>query len=427
MLHGGIRYLENMDFPLVFEALHEKNLWLKLTPHLAREEAFYLPVYSNAKRPLWMIRLGLFLYDLLSQFKNSPFSTKTKSECLKEIPGLNPEGLSGAGVYYDGIMDDAKITLEVIYDALEQNKQSIARNYTALTHVERHKNKNYLTLKDKITNQEQQITCDQLIYALGPFTDSFLKRFPFYHWKNVLLPSKGSHIWISRKDLPLNHPIVMTPNDEKGDRVIFVIPHGEKILVGTTEVKYSGDLFNVKPDQDEIDYLLKNLNDYFPDLKLSTKHIIGSFAGIRPLVRSDDGGDLGKTSREHKIYQPVSDTYVIAGGKYTTFRVMGQEITRRICHRFGKGYNRDKTESPLSRPSVVLPFKWHLPDAGELEQICRKELPRTFSDLVMRRLGVSSRAIWNEKTSVDFDDYFLNHFDLLSKYLVITKEDIKNF
>ena len=85
MLHGGIRYLENLDFSLVFEALHEKNLWLKIAPHLAREEAFYLPVYKNAKRPLWMIRLGLFLYDLLSQFENTSFSSKNKNECLKEI------------------------------------------------------------------------------------------------------------------------------------------------------------------------------------------------------------------------------------------------------------------------------------------------------------------------------------------------------
>ena len=118
MLHGGIRYLENMDFPLVFEALHEKNLWLKLTPHLAKEVPFYLPVYKDSKRPLWMIRIGLALYDMLSNFKNSPHTSKNKSETLHDIPGLNPDGLTGAGVYYDGIMDDAKITLEVIYDAL---------------------------------------------------------------------------------------------------------------------------------------------------------------------------------------------------------------------------------------------------------------------------------------------------------------------
>ncbi len=427
MLHGGIRYLENFDFELVFEALHEKNLWLKITPHLAREEAFYLPVYDNAKRPLWMIRMGLFIYDFLSKFKNSPFSIKSKEECLKAIPILNQQGLSGAGVYYDGVMDDAKLTLEVIYDALLNEKKAEARNYTEVVDVKKLKKRTQLTLKDTLNGTTEEITCDQIVYALGPFTDRFLKRFPFYHWKDVLLPSKGSHIWISARDLPLTHPIVMTPSDEKGDRVIFVIPHGDKILVGTTEVQFNGDFFDVRPDQDEINYLIKNLNQYFPHLKLSEKNIIGSFAGIRPLVRSDEGSDLGKTSREHKIYQPDANTFVIAGGKYTTFRVMGQKISQRICHRFGKSFNPDKSESSLLQRSVIIPFEWHLPTAAELEKVCLTELPRTFEDLVVRRLGIATRAIWKNKIDVDFDQYFLSHLELLSKHIQISKEDIHRF
>lgn len=427
MLHGGIRYLENMDFPLVFEALHEKNLWLKLTPHLAKEVPFYLPVYKNVKRPLWMIRIGLYLYDFLSSFKNSPFSMKTKAECLRDIPGLSPEGLTGAGVYYDGIMDDAKITLEVIYDGLSE-PHAYAWNHTMVTNVRKINNTNTLTLKDKIKDTEFNITADQVVYALGPFTDVFLKQFSFYHWQDVLLPSKGSHIWISAKDLPMKHPIVMTPSDEFGDRVIFVIPHGEKILVGTTEVPNKDDLFNVTPTKAEIDYLLKNLNIYFPQLSLTEKNIIGSYSGIRPLVKdSASVGDRGKTSREHKVYQPSSDTYVIAGGKYTTFRVMGREITQKICHRFGMSFNRDKTETPLRRLSVVKPFDWHLPTDSDLIKICETELPKTFDDLVKRRLSVTSRGIWAEKTNEDFDQYFTKALPLLVKYIKISPQDIAQF
>jgi glycerol-3-phosphate dehydrogenase len=428
MLHGGIRYLENMDFPLVFEALHEKNLWLKLTPHLAKEVAFYLPVYSNVKRPLWMIRIGLYLYDFLSSFKNSPHSVKTKAECLKDIPGLNPEGLTGAGVYYDGIMDDAKITLEVIYDALNESGLAYAMNHTAVTNVRKINNKTTLNLKNTLTGVEEAITANQVVYALGPFTDTFLKKFPFYHWEDVLLPSKGSHIWISAKDLPLTHPIVMTPHDEFGDRVIFVIPHGEKILVGTTEVQNKDDLFHVHPTKEELDYLLKNLNSYFPKINLTHKNIIGSFAGIRPLVKEGSAGtNRGKTSREHKVFQPSSDTYVIAGGKYTTFRVMGREITQKICHRFHKSYNRDKTETPLRSPSVVRPFEWHLPTEQDLIKICQNEMPKTFDDLVMRRLSVTTRAIWKEKTQKDFDEYFTQHLPVLQKYLTVSAADIAQF
>lgn len=427
MLHGGVRYLENMDFPLVFEALHEKNLWLKLAPHLAKEVPFYLPVYSDGKRPLWMIRIGLYLYDLLSSFKNSPHSMKSKSECLNDIPGLNSEGLTGAGVYYDGIMDDAKITLEVIYDALEE-KHAYAMNHTKVVNVRKINNKNTLTLKNVMTGIETNIVADKVVYALGPFTDSFLKQYSFYNWSDVLLPSKGSHIWISAKHLPLKHPILMTPQDEYGDRVIFVVPHGEKVLVGTTEVPNKDDLFHVKPTDEEIKYLLKNLNVYFPKFNLTKEHIIGSFAGIRPLVKDDSaGGDRGKTSREHKVFQPSSDTYVIAGGKYTTFRVMGREITQKICHQFGKSFNPDKTESPLRRHSVIEPFEWKLPTERDLIAICKTEMPVTFEDLVIRRLSVASRGIWAEKTTEDFDLYFSRHLNTLSQFIKISAEDIKNF
>ena len=427
MLHGGIRYLENMDFPLVFEALHEKNLWLKLTPHLTREVPFYLPVYKNAKRPLWMIKIGLYLYDLLSNFKNSPYSMKSKNECLKDIPGLNPEGLTGAGVYYDGIMDDAKITLEVIYDGLAE-KNAHARNHTKVTNVRKINNKTTLTLKDTLTEEEHNIVTDYVVYALGPFTDTFLKQYSFYNWHDVLLPSKGSHIWISAKDLPLTHPIVMTPQDEYGDRVIFVIPHGEKILVGTTEVKNNDDLFHVHPTEEEIHYLIKNLNIYFPKISLTKDNIIGSFAGIRPLVKENNAGsNLGKTSREHKVFQPSSDTYVIAGGKYTTFRVMGREITQKICHHFGKSFNRDKTESALRRPSVIGPFNWKLPTEMELIEICQREMPKTFDDLVIRRLSVASRGIWAEKTKEDFNQYFERHLKTLQKFIVIDQDIIHRF
>lgn len=424
MLHGGIRYLENMDFALVFEALHEKNLWLKLTPHLAKEVPFYLPVFKDAKRPLWMIRLGMFLYDFLSSFENSPHKIKSAKDVHALIPNLKTSGLSGAGVYYDGIMDDAKITLEVIYDALSEDCAH-AMTYTEVTAVTKVHDKNVIHCKDLLTDELSSVTCDQVIYALGPFTDRFLNTIPIYNWHNILLPSKGSHLWISHKDLPLEYPIVMTTND---DRVIFVIPHGDQILVGTTEVPFDGDYFDVAPSDTEINYLLSALNDYFPKLDLNHSHILSSFAGIRPLVKESDDGNRGKTSREHKIFQPMSDTYVIAGGKYTTFRVMGQDITRDICHKFAKAYNTDKTKQPLRQRSVVIPFEWKVPTAEELIRICQTEMPRTFQDLVVRRLSIPSRKIWELRAKdTDFNQYFMSHLNTLKTLLKISEDDIKNF
>ena len=423
MLHGGIRYLENFDFKLVFEALHEKNIWLKLTPHLTKEVPLHLPVFNDSKRPLWMIKCGLFIYDLLSSFKNSPHLIKNKSSTLETIPILKSEGLKGCGVYYDGIMDDAKITLEVIYDALKYSNAN-ALNHTELLDVYLRDNLNILTIKNHLNGKIEKISCDQVVYSLGPYTDKFLSQFKMYNWSPVLLPSKGSHLWISANDLPLKSPIVITTKDE---RVIFVIPHDDLILVGTTEVDYRGNYDNVKASTDEIQYLLKEVNNYFPKLNLNTEHIVSTFSGIRPLISEGDNS-RGKTSREHKIYQPMANTYVIAGGKYTTFRVMGQEISQEICHKHQKSYNPDLSLTNLTRPSRILPFSWKLPTELDLIYICQNELPKTFDDLVKRRLSIPNRKAWGLKNpNLDFDAFFISKIPILSKYFSISKEIIANF
>jgi glycerol-3-phosphate dehydrogenase len=365
----------------------------------------------------------MFLYDFLSSFQNTPFKIKSAKEVSAEIPELKTTGLSGAGVYYDGVMDDAKITLEVIYDALKEDCAE-ALTHTEVITVKRLDEKNIIDCKNLINGEFFQISCDQVVYALGPFTDLFLKSIPMYNWKDVLLPSKGSHLWIKTKDLPIKYPIVMTTND---NRVIFVVPHGDQVLVGTTEVAITGDYFDVKASDSEINYLLSALNNYFPKLNLTHSHILSTFAGIRPLV-CEGNNNLGKTSREHKIFQPMSNTYVIAGGKYTTFRVMGQQITREICHKFNKSYNENLTKQPLRKKSVVSPFDWKVPTSKELIQICEEELPKTFEDLVVRRLSISSREIWNSRSSQqEFNQYFLSHLEELKKYLVISEESILNF
>lgn len=423
MLHGGIRYLENLDFKLVYEALHEKNTWISLAPHLAYEAPFYLPVFKNSKRPLWMIRMGLFLYDFLSGFTNSPHAIKTKTEMQKLMPELNQNGLTGAGLYHDAVIDDSKMCLEVIYDALKE-KKSEALNYHELINIKSQNESSILTIKNLITNTVFEISAKYVVFAVGPYTDQLLKKFPQYNWSDVLLPSKGSHLWINKQDLPIERSVVITTND---NRVIFVIPQQEKILVGTTEIPFTEPIDHLKISDYEIQYLLDALNLYFPMQKLSRKSILATFSGVRPLVRENNSANRSTTSREHKVFMPNSKTYVIAGGKYTTFRVMGQEITKEICHNNQISFNSERTIMPLRQKSVVLPFSWKLPNAMELEQILREEMPKTFEDLVKRRLSVASRSIWALKTKQDFDQYFLVHKELLRKYINFSEKNLQNF
>lgn len=403
MLHGGIRYLENLDFHLVYEALHEKNLWLKIAPHLCYEERFYLPIYHDAKRPLWMIKLGLFLYDLLSGFQNTRHQIASKKQTLNSIAHLNPIGLSGAGIYSDAVVDDAKMTLEMIYDGLYHSPFSQAKNYHEFIAIETVDSVHIITIKNILNKNIYQIRSKNVVYALGPFTDLVLSKVSKYHWQNILLPSKGSHLWFSKKRLPLKNPIVMTTKD---DRVIFVIPQNDLVLVGTTELPPDNNFEDQTISKKEKTYLLQELNKYFSDLNLKAEDILGSYSGIRPLVR-DNSGDLGKTSREHKIVQMSSTEFAIAGGKYTTFRVMGQEISRIIISRKGKIYDELKTTLPLKKTSYIKSFQFIIPNDSEIDHIIKEELPKTSEDFIYRRMGIHSPDIWNEKTSVSFLEFKL--------------------
>jgi glycerol-3-phosphate dehydrogenase len=384
MLHGGIRYLENMDFKLVKEALHEKNLWLKLTPHLAQERRFYLPVYQDSLRPLWQIKIGLFLYDLLSLFLNTLHGTATKEESIKVFPELKKNGLTGAGYYYDAVVDDAKLTLECLYDGL-QEKNCHALNYVALEDVQVLPNGYQVTMKDQLTNVQRIINCDQLIFATGPFTDKLLSNLSYLKWHNKLIPSKGSHLWLAPTSLTIKDPLVLTPKD---GRVIFVIPYQHAILVGTTECNEEVTA-NQKPSQSEIDYLLQNINDYFTGTTVTPDHIIGMFAGTRPLVKDPDAAnDRGKTAREHQIYQPHPHTFVMIGGKYTTFRVMAAELTGLVMRQRKKPYDASKSLKPLRQRSRGLDTDSSQLSQDDINYFIDYELARTQEDIKDRRLGI---------------------------------------
>jgi glycerol-3-phosphate dehydrogenase len=339
------------------------------------------------------------------------------------MPELKQDGLRGAGLYHDAVMDDSKMCLEVIYDALFEKKCE-ALNYHELISINNLNGFSVLTIRNNITNEISEVEAINVIYAVGPFTDELLKKFPIYKWENVLLPSKGSHIWINRKSLPIEKPMVITTGD---NRVIFVVPQQEKILVGTTEIPLTEPLDNMHISKDETQYILDALNLYFPESHLTENCILSTFAGVRPLVRAGNTTNRSTTSREHKVYKPLQNTYVIAGGKYTTFRVMGQEITKDICLKHNIKFNHNLTLSPLRRKSMVLPFSWKLPNENELLEILKNEMPKSFNDLVKRRFSVASRSIWSLKTDQDFDQYFLSHKDVLNQYFEFTESDLSNF
>lgn len=382
MLHGGIRYLENFDFGLVQEALEEKNLWLKLAPHLCVERQFHLPVYRGSKWPLPFVRLGLFLYDLLSHFQNRPHGHADLAQVLEKFPQLKSHGLTGAGTYFDGIVDDHKLALECIWDAeIEPNARSL--NYQEVLSVSQGP-LSTITYRDLLTGKINEVTAKFVIFATGPFTDELMKKWGI-PWEPALLPSKGIHLWLKPQALKLHGPMVLPAND---GRVVFVIPQRDHILVGTTETPVNEEMFNIKATDADVSYLLQVLRDYFPTANVGHDQIINTFAAIRPLVREANSSDRGKTSRFHRVFRPGLNMYALLGGKYTTFRRMAQDICRELTPRLGVPYSSTKTLAPLRRPSVVGTFENADVTEERILKILRTEKVRTYEDLVHRRLSL---------------------------------------
>jgi len=386
MLHGGIRYLENFDFGLVQEALEEKNLWLKLTPHLCFEREFYLPLYKYSKYTPLMLAMGLFTYDFLSHFQNKRFAMLSVDEALEKIPSLDPKGLKGAGKYYDGVVDDAKLTLECLYDALLEPCAS-ALSYHEVIETKKTEAGYEITYRSTLTQQQKTIKTKFLVFTTGPFTDILLPKLGI-PWTPAMALSKGIHLWLKEGSIEANGSVVLTTKD---NRVVFVIPQRGSILVGTTETPVDQEIFNIKATARDVEYLLGVLREYFPNSVLDESSIISTFAGVRPLVREEGAGKeaLGKVSRFHKIFRPDAHTYVILGGKYTTFRRMNQELAHEIVPRLGKRYLPNLTLNSLRQRSIMPTFgkKPHL-TLEMVKQIIEREKVTTFEDLVKRRLSI---------------------------------------
>tara|TARA_Y100000780_G_scaffold155505_1_gene140195 strand:+ start:233143 stop:234528 length:1386 start_codon:yes stop_codon:yes gene_type:complete len=384
MLHGGIRYLENFDFALVREALKEKKAWTDLTPHLTKEEMFYIPVYKESKWPLFFVRIGLFIYDLLSFFKNPKRKVLNAKETLKALPNLNPKNLKGAGVYSDAVVEDSKLALECIYDSLGEWGSAI--NYSEVEKVEKTDGMWKVDIRSTLDDSTETFFAKNVIFATGPFTDQLLKKLNI-EWQPKMILSKGSHIWLKREGLELAHPMVLQTKD---NRVIFVIPQRDAILVGTTEkaLEPNTDIFNIQASEEEINYLIDAINQYFPTAGIDQDSILSTFAGVRPLV-AEGNKARGKVSRQHKVFSPDENMYVIVGGKYTTFRVMAEDVVKKMHQDQGRAFKRDLSLAPLKKRSRIGMYpKGDEITEEEIKNIILEELPKTSDDIIKRRLSM---------------------------------------
>ncbi len=329
LVHGGLRYLEHGGFHLVYEALHERRLLLKNAFPYVRPLRFVIPFYRRSRMPAWKARAGLVLYDVLAGSSNLRRSRPLSTEMLRqEFPGIQDDQLLGGAEYYDAQMDDARLCLSVVRTAALQGAR-VANYVQAIAFQKREGKVVSVRARDQVTGAEFEIRARQVLNATGPWTDE-VARLAGDTAEPLLQPTKGVHLIVSRKDLNgallLLHPV--------DGRVFFVIPWMEKTLIGTTDTitEESPDSLSVTPA--EIDYLLEGYNGYF-QTALKSSEVLGTFAGLRPLMRSGSGKP-SSLSREYRIMKSLSGLISVAGGKYTTYRRMAEVITDTISRRLGR-------------------------------------------------------------------------------------------
>jgi glycerol-3-phosphate dehydrogenase len=328
LVHGGLRYLEHGDFHLVTEALHERGRLLHNAPHLVRPLRFLLPFYEGVRVPPWKFRIGLVLYDLLAGSRNIRRSRAvTRPRLRREAPGLRDHGLRGGAEYFDACMDDARLCLEVLRTAALHG--ALVANYVEATTFEFSGGLlRGVRARDHIGGRELAIAARQIVNATGPWGDG-VRRLAGDDDGPLLRPTKGVHLIAPRRALPAAF-LLLHPAD---GRVFFIIPFLGKTLVGTTDTACEDSPDDLRVTPADMEYLLAGFNHYV-DPPLSERDILGSFAGLRPLIRARPG-EPSDLSREFQLHISPSGLLTAAGGKYTTYRRMAEIITDTIVRRLG--------------------------------------------------------------------------------------------
>jgi len=321
LVHGGVRYLAQGNIGLVREALYERGLLLKNAPHLVKNLSFVIPNYRWWEGMFYTIGLGI--YDLLAG-KLSFGRTKhiSKKQILANLPGINPKGLHGGVVYHDGQFDDSRLAVNLAQTCLE-------RGATVL---------NYFRVTGLIKNDQQKITgvsaCDVetglayqlkakvVVNATGVFVDELLQM-DKPEDRPLVRPSQGVHVVIERSFMP-SEGALMIPKTSDG-RVLFVVPWHDKLVVGTTDTPINSHSLEPVALEAEIDFILNTAAKYLTQAP-TRKDVLSVFAGLRPLAApQNDSSKTKEISRSHKLIVSSSGMITVIGGKWTTYRKMGED------------------------------------------------------------------------------------------------------
>ena len=375
LLHGGLRYLEQGHIRLVREASREKKILRDIAPNLGEPLGFIFPAYRRNGRPLWQLKIGVKLYDLLCDGKNFGRSRGlNQRETLPLRPARDSSGLLGSVQYYDALTNDARLVIDTLRSAAQEG--AAVCNYVRFLKADR-KGAWACSLRDESTGRALTLHASTIVNATGPWAQEI------EHSQVKLRLSKGIHIVVEGKRLRVTAPLVLA----EGNRILFVIPWGERVIIGTTDTDYTGRPEDVAVDPADIEYLLHAVNSSFPTLALSPSDVISTWAGVRPLI-ADPNGSPSDISRAHQIDNPEPGWWDVAGGKLTTYRLMAEQTVDQLCSHLRQSNLRCQTaETPLLSDSERM-FSSVVPppiSREAVEHYVNHEWAMTVEDVMVRR------------------------------------------
>jgi len=347
LIHGGFRYLEQYAFGLVAESCRERHLLQQLAPDRVRPLPLLLPVYAGDVRPLWKIRLGMTLYDLLARDRNT-----APHKSVEPPPGLRRDGLRGVIQFYDCQVNDARFCLDNLRHAAELG--AVCANYCAVTGFRA----GAAQVRDVISNLQFEIPAKYFVNAAGPWVGRVAQ---LIGHDVPLSPTKGVHLLLPR--LTAGHGIFFQARSD--GRLLFVLPWGDCSLVGTTDTDFTGDPATARAERADVDYLLRELRWILPD---APTDILTTFAGVRAL-RGNHRAPSARP-REHRILRHSENFLSVAGGKYTTYRRIAQQVVDQL------------TDRPCRTATTPIPAY-----PVSVEEACREEMALTLEDVMWRRTG----------------------------------------
>ena len=353
LIHGGLRYLEQGHLRLVFEGLRERQTLRTIAPGFVLPLELMLPVFDGGRRPAWQVNAGLALYDLLALGRRvRPHRMASARRALRLEPRLRVDGLHAAGLYGDCLMDDARLCLATVLQAIRF--QAVCCNYVRLREL--------LTaqgrvcggaVEDRITGRTYEVRARAVVNAAGPWADT-IRRLSDAGAASRLAPTKGSHLLVPRV---ADHTLFAEARAD--GRMFFVLPWGEYSLVGTTERQVTQPLDALSAEPDEVGYLLEELNRLLPGSHIREDAVLATYAGARPLLAH--AGSATRASREHRIEIDARGLVSVLGGKFTTHRLMAEHAVDLIAQTLRWRAERCLTDqvSLLDESHPVLLDHWH--------------------------------------------------------------------